>query len=448
MSWLRRLIGARRGTRLDMTRFRPVPQGGILVGGAVRDALLGRTPADLDWLVPDPERAANDAAAQLQGSAFALDESRRHYRVVSSGRLRDYLPLDSEVEADLRARDYTVNAMAAGPDGRLIDPTSGFADLRAKRLRMVSAGNLAADPLRPLRGARLSVELAFSIEIATAAAIKRSAQAQLEGRAPLPAWERSGDEINKMLLGNGAAAAIRLLLELELLAVYLPELAQTLGVDQQGRHHTDVFNHLVEALKHLVSSYPEADLPLRWATLLHDVGKPTTAKFDETRRYYRFIGHEEVGADIAGRMLRRLRLPSSHVAKVRLLVRRHMLALPADRQEARRFVHRYRDLLPDLVKLKLADRDAKERPLTEQARRRADDGALELVLEELRASPRRQPLLSGDDVMQLLDLDEGPEVGEALRYLHEAEAVGEVAGRDDAIAALKRFAALRGWVSG
>ena len=162
-------------TKLDMAQFTPHPRAGFLVGGAVRDTLLGRSTRDLDWLVADPQTEAERAAAVLGGSAFVLDESRGHWRVVAAGATRDYAPLgdpnsdptnnlNSDLDANLRVRDYTVNAVAAALTGALLDPTGGLGDLRAKRLRMVSEANLRSDPVRGLRGVRFAAPLGFSLE--------------------------------------------------------------------------------------------------------------------------------------------------------------------------------------------------------------------------------------------------------------------------------------------
>ncbi len=448
MSWLTRLWRRPKPpAKLEPSTFAPRPAGGVLVGGALRDALLGRAFTDLDWLVSDPKAAAERAAFELQGSAFALDEPRGHWRVVSSAKVRDYIRLNGSLEANLSARDYTVNALAMLEDGTLVDPTGGLADLAAKCVRMVSRENLQADPLRPLRGVRLAVQLGFALDEATAEAIREQARAQREGIEPLPAWERVGDELNRLLKLPQAAYGMRLLAQLDFLEAYLPELAQTHGVQQGGYHHLDVLEHSLEALQQLVKLFPEADLALRWATLLHDLGKPECKRFDEKGKHYHFYGHEQVGSELATRALRRLRQPSDYVRKASALVRWHMLPLPQSAKEARRFVHRRRELLPDLLKLMIADREAARGPLSSEAERRAYHTALREIQELLQAPKPQRPLLGGREVMALLGIDEGPKVGQAVRYLQEAEAVGDVKTREDAELVLRRYAAEQGWRS-
>lgn len=430
--------------RLEPASFAPAPDGGVLVGGAVRDLLLERAPRDLDWLVPEPERAAREAAAALGGSAFALDAERGHWRAVGSGATRDFAPLRGELEADLRARDFTVNAIAVRTDGRLVDPTGGRRDLRRRRLRMTSAAALREDPLRALRAVRLAAELGFRLEPATAREVAAVAEEQAAGALRIPAWERVRDELDRILLTPVAGRALAEAETLGLLGLYLPELAVGRGVSQGGFHHLDVLEHSLEALQRLATGFPEADLALRWATLLHDVGKPATRTRDEGDRI-RFLGHDREGAKLAARLLRRLRQPEALVRRAAALVRRHMLPLPRGEREARRFVHRRQELLPDLLKLMIADREAARGPLSSEATRRGYRVALSRVVALLEEAPPAPPLLDGGEVMALLGLPPGPRVGEALRFVAESRAVGDLETREEAVAALRRYAEAKGW---
>lgn len=401
----------------------PFPPGALLVGGAARDWLRGAAPKDFDWLAPDPRGAAEDVALRLGGSAFSLDEARGFWRVVAGGVQHDFVPMPEQVEDDLRRRDFTVNALALRENGRVIDPLNGRADLRRKTLRMVSEANLAEDPLRPLRAARLSVTLGFRLEGETEEAVKRLARADL----PLPAPERVRDELNALLGHRDAAHGVLLLERLGLLDLYLPELREGIGVVQGGFHHLDVFHHGVEALHQLLSRFPDADLTLRWATLLHDVGKPGTATPDSERGYTRFYGHDKRGAELTRQVLIRLRFPGDMTERAAKLVAAHMVPLPSNEREARRFVHRRRDLLPDLLALMLADREAGRGPQSSEGGRLAYRRGFSLVLAALEEAPAAPgPLLRGEEVMALLGLPPGPEVGAALRAVAEARALGDV----------------------
>lgn len=428
-----------------MSQFTPHPSAGYLVGGAVRDTLLERTTRDFDWLVEKPGAEAERAAEMLGGRAFVLDEVRGHWRVVANGATYDYAPL-GELESNLWARDYTVNAVAADLSGTLTDPTGGLNDLRARRLRLVSETNLRVDPLRGLRGVRLAATLGFGLERNTQTAIRSHAAALRAKRAALPALERVNDELTQLLLSDRAGPGFQLLHQVGLLPVYLPELAEADGVTQGGFHHLDVLQHSLEALNQLVQGFPDADLGLRWATLLHDIGKSATKSYDESGRCYHFYGHDKLGADLAETLLRRLRVPNERRERAAQLIRYHMLPLPKNDKEARRFVHRRRALLPDLLKLMIADREAARGPLSSEASRRAYRLALARVLEILAEAPPRAPLLDGHEVMQLLNLPAGPRIGEAVRFVQEAEAVGDVRSKGEAEAALRHYAATQGWL--
>lgn len=416
----------------------PFPPDSLLVGGAARDLLRGKAPKDFDWLAREPEAAARAWAARLSGNVFALDEARGYWRVSAGNEQHDFVPMPERVEDDLARRDFSVNAIALWPDATVLDPLNGRADLKRGQLRMVSEANLVADPLRLLRAARLSVTLNFRLEPGTEAAVRRLAAAGL----PLPAPERVRDELSALLRHEGAARGVLLLRDLGLLRLYVPELLEGAGVEQGGFHHLDVFHHNVEALHQLLSRFPTpdaagSDLVLRLATLLHDVGKPRTATPDPERGYTRFYGHDKVGAELTRVILARLRFAGDAVERASRLVGAHMVPLPLNGREARRFVHRRRELLPDLLKLMLADREAGRGPASNERTRLAYKGAIGLVLAAMEETPKAPPpLLRGEEVMALLGVPPGPPVGEALRAVEEARALGDLSTPDQARAFL------------
>lgn len=412
----------------------------------MRDALLGRPARDVDWIVPDPEAAAIADAERSGGSVFPLDRERGHWRVMSSGRVRDYIRQVGELDADLLSRDFTVNAMALERDGTIHDPARGMRDLARRRLRMVARQNLEQDPLRLLRGGRLAASLGFAISPDTKKAIRSIASAHLSGDLALPAAERVRDELDAILGGPTPGRAVLLLDDLGLLDVYLPELTLARGVDQAGYHHLPVMRHMIEALHQLLHNFPDADLTLRWATLLHDIGKPETRERGEDGRVH-FYGHDKLGAEMAAGLMRRLRQPEARAKRCAKLIRYHMVQLPKNERQARRFVHRRREVLPDLLKLMIADREAARGPLASEANRRAYRIALARVIEILDEAPPRPPLLNGREVMDLLGIEEGPKVGRAVRFVTEAEAVGDVETREEAEEALRRFAEAQGWTT-
>ncbi len=439
----------RRARKLSIApeRFSPWPEGGLLVGGAVRDALLGREAVDLDWLVPDPRSACEATAARIGGSCFPLDEERGHWRAVvaATNATHDFVPLNGSVEEDLRRRDLTVNAMALTPDGQVIDPTGGLEDLDRKVVAMTSQAALRSDPVRPLRAVRFAAVLGFRLDPRTETSVRAVAAEQRSGSGRLPAPERVRDELTRLLLTE-PASGLALAEDVGLLATFLPELSACVGVQQGPLHHLDVFRHSLEALRLLIGAFPDSDLSLRLATLLHDVGKPMTmgrAPFGRPT----FHGHDAVGAELTGGALRRLRFDSPTAKRAAALVRRHMLPLPATERTARRFVHKHRDLLPDLLRLMLADREAARGRAAGPAGRTRYRIAVSRVLAVLNEPAPEAPLLTGEDVMRLLGIGPGPAVGETLRLVAEARAVGDVKDRNDAERLIRRYAEAKGWGS-
>ena len=406
------------------------------MGGAVRDLWLGRHPADFDFVVPDPRLEAAHAARVLGGRAFPLDEARGHWRVVKEGLTLDYAPLPpGGLVEDLLRRDFTVNALAANQRGLVLGPRLARHDLAHGWLRAVRRQNLWDDPLRSLRAVRLAYTLGFKLEARTARWVRAHAEALRFGARP--AWERVRDELEKLLASPRAANGFLELQRQGLLAAYLPELAAGVGVVQGGYHHLEVFRHQLEVLAQLVRIHPEADPALRWAALLHDVAKPLVRQWDPQRGYYRFFGHAEVGAGVAREVLKRLREPTALVRRVYRLVRHHMHLPPKHRRGLLRWVHKHRVLLPDLLYLQIADREATRGPRANPEETAQLWAALETVREILERHPLEPPLLSGREVMAILGIPPGPEVGRLLRALAEAQAVGDVRTPEEARAFIR-----------
>ena len=436
-----------------------------LVGGAVRDRLLGRPTTDLDLAVGgDPRAAARAVARAAGGTAFELSGAFGAWRVVGPGhawhvdlvRLRE-----GDIAADLAARDFTINAMAeplAG--GELLDPHGGRADLEARRVRMLSAQALADDPLRTLRAARLAAELELEIEPATAAEIRRRA-GELERVAP----ERVFVELKRVVAGARPVPGVELMESLGVAAVVLPELAALRGVEQNVFHHRDVHGHTLEVLDAVARleagpeelgehAGPVRDLlaePLadeltrgggmRFAALLHDVAKPSTRGLRPDGRVT-FVGHDTEGAELARGVLRRLRASQRLADYVAALTLHHLRLgfLVHERPLSRRAIWRYLSATEpygaDVTVFTIADRLATRGRNAEPA----IASHLELAREvlgpalERRRAQRPAPLVRGDDLAAALGLAPGRRLGRLLAELEEARYAGEIATREEALA--------------
>jgi poly(A) polymerase len=441
-----------------------------IVGGALRDELLGREVTDIDIAVEgDPEAAARELAAQLRGPVFRLSEAFGAWRVVDrrGGRIYDFAPLQgATIEDDLRKRDFTVNAMAreleagAPPGGEpgatageLIDPLGGRADLDSRTLRVIGPEAYESDPLRPLRLARFAAELGFAPDPETARLTEAAA-----ARVPEASGERVFAELRRLVLAPGALAGLALADRLGLLHAALPELSDLHDVEQSHFHHKDVYGHTVEVLECLIELESEAtgelrevlDEPLadeltrgealRFGALLHDIGKPATAHVREDGRVT-FMGHDRLGEEMVRQVCRRLRT-SERLSRFIEGVTRHHLVLgflvheaPLDRRAVYRYLKRTSPVEVEVTLLSCADRLATRGKNAE----RAIDAHLELAkelmpaaLEWRRRGPPRLPL-RGDELARELGIEPGPELGRVLAELEEAAYAGEIAGRDDAV---------------
>ena len=413
-----------------------------IVGGYVRDRLLGRPHPDVDVVVEDGK--GFDLArrfAHLAGAGEPVIFERfgtaqvtvpGHLVEFVSARRESYAPdsrkpltQDATLDEDLRRRDFTVNTLLMDFDGNVHDPLGrGLADLEARVLRTPSdpMQTFNDDPLRTLRAIRFAAQLGFELAPDLLPAMR-----QLRDRVGPPALsvERVADELRKMLLSNRPDLAFDLLDKAGLLDVILPELAACKGVQQGGYHTHDVFGHTLLA----VAATP-ADIVVRLAALFHDVGKPATAGPDGS-----FIGHDVVGADMAARALERLRQPQKEIDAVSKLVRLHLRPVFYSPEwsdgAVRRLARDAGPLLGRLMALARADIAASAYPHPEkldelQAR-------LDAVLSE--HPSRLAAPVAGEDIMRVRKIGPGPEVGRIKQRLTELVMDGAIEPSREAVLA-------------
>ena len=436
-----------------------------LVGGAVRDRLLGRDTVDLDIAVTGDPRAVARALGRATGAAsFPLSEAFGAWRVVGPGHAwqLDVVALrDGSLEADLAARDFTVNAMAEPlGGGAVVDRFGGREDLARGVVRMVAESALADDPLRTLRAVRFAVELDWAIEPATAAAVRRHAP-RLAGVAA----ERCFAELRRIVHAPAVRRGIELLEDHGLDAVLLPELAALRGVGQSVYHHLDVHDHTLAVLDAAVDlqadpgacglgrhaaavrallAEPLADGltrgdALRLAALLHDIAKPQTRIGAGDR--VGFPGHDRVGADVAAQVLRRWKASERLAGYVAALTRHHLdLGFLVHRGEldprtAWRYMRRTDPYPADVTLLTVADRVATRGRKAEAAiaaHLALADAMLGRVL-AVRAAGPPAPLVRGDEVARALGEPPGPWLGGVLAHLEEDRYAGAVRTREEAL---------------
>ncbi len=419
------------GARIAPGKLRCFPQRGYLVGGAVRDILLGESPADFDYLTENPREDASACALSCNGTAFLLDESRNQWRALCPGFSYDFSPL-GDLQEDLLSRDYSVNSLAVNRQGVVMGPAIAFHDLPKRTLRALCKANLQQDLLRPLRGWRLWSLSSLRPEPRTLSWIAELAASQRFGAQP--AAERVRIELEKVISSQRAAWGFRKLLDLGFAAAYLREWSAGAGVQQYGYHHLDVANHQLETLFQLLRLFPGAGLALRWAALLHDIAKPLVRQYDASRGYFRFFNHAEDGSQIAALVLGRLRQPKRLIARVRRLILWHMDTPPTSKRGLKRWLYRRRAMIPELIMLQLADRAASRGELAKGLA--SELQRLHSVLKLARASQSKEGaplLLSGRDIMKILGIEPGPLVGRLKDLLAQAQALDEVTERGAAV---------------
>ncbi|MCS7044330.1 MAG: CCA tRNA nucleotidyltransferase [Bryobacteraceae bacterium] len=403
-----------------------------LVGGCVRDRLLGRpvhdrdlttdaTPAQLRRLFPDAVEVGAHFGVVLirRGGAEVQVATYRSERGYRDGRHPDEVRFETDVRADLARRDFTINALLEDPfTGEVIDHVGGLGDLRAGLIRAIGdpRDRFAEDHLRMLRAVRFAAELGFAIEPRTFEAIRGLAPAIVRISA-----ERIRDELSRILAGADPRRGFELLDEARLLEQILPEVARMKGVEQPPDYHPegDVWTHTLLMLGML----RYAPLDLAWGCLLHDVGKPVTQTFEDR---IRFSQHEKAGAEIARAILERLRYPREFIERVVWLVAQHMRFKDAMRMNEatfRRFVRQPGfDTLLELYRIDLA---SSGRPLEiyEQVRQRR----AALPPEALHPPP----LVRGRDLVAM-GYQPGPAFSRALKALEEEQLAGRVRTREEA----------------
>jgi poly(A) polymerase len=440
-------------------RFREAGHALALVGGSVRDALLGRLGNDLDFTTD--ARPADvlkivqpwaDAVWDV-GIAFGTVGCRKQnfqievttYRSEAYDRTsrKPEVSYGDSIDADLVRRDFTVNAMAVAlPEKEFIDPHGGLQDLAARVLRTPGTPeeSFSDDPLRMMRAARFAAQLDF--DVASEVVMAMTAMAD---RIEIVSVERVRDEFNKLVLAPQPRKGLKLLVDTGLADHFLPELpALRLERDEHHRHK-DVYDHTLTVLEQAIAlEQGEPDLVLRLAALLHDIGKPRTRRFEKDGRVS-FHHHEVVGAKMTKSRMARLKYPNDLVKDVSRLVELHLRFHGYGTGEwtdsaVRRYVRDAGPLLDRLHKLTRSDCTTRNRRKAAALSRAYD--ALEgriVRLKEQEELDAIRPDLDGNEIMEILGTGPGPVVGKAYQYLLELRLENGPMGRDAAAAVLKEW---------
>ncbi len=430
-----------------------------LVGGTVRDALLGRRQSDLDFAtsaLPDQTKRVlkgwtkaiwdvgeRFGTVSAEKDGWKLEFTTFRADVYTPGSRHPQVTFGSDIEADLSRRDFTVNAMAVAlPETRFIDPFGGLRDLRDRVLRtpIDPKTSFGDDPLRMVRLARFAATLEATPDPATL-----QAATEMAGAIEDISAERIRDELSRLLVVPGQARGMDLLCQTGLADRFLPEIPALRMEHDPLHHHKDVYAHTLAVVDRCA---PPDDLVLRMAALLHDIGKPATRAFGPGGKVM-FHHHETVGARMAERRLKALRYPHDFVADVVALIQLHLRFhgygddVWTD-SAVRRYVHDAgtRAQLQRLNALTRADVTTQNRAKARRLAQAMDDLESRIARleqeEELRAT---RPALDGRQIMDYLQLEPGPLVGQARRLLLDARIDRGPMTEQEAYALLDEWAA-------
>ncbi|MEV8635565.1 CCA tRNA nucleotidyltransferase [Streptosporangium sp. NPDC051023] len=435
-----------------------------LVGGSVRDVFLGRIGNDLDLTTDARPEVVLDLVRDWADSVWTIGIDFGTVGVRKGGWLLEITTYRSEsydpksrkpevaygdtLEGDLARRDFAVNAMALRlPAREFVDPHGGLDDLHARVLRTPGPAERSFDddPLRMLRAARFASQLGFTVHPAALAAMTAMAE-----RIEIVSAERIRDELNKLICGAHPREGLALLVQSGLAAHVLPELPRLrLEIDEHHRHK-DVYEHTLIVLEQAIGLEENGpDKTLRWAALLHDVGKPKTRRHEPGGRVS-FHHHEVVGAQLAKKRMTELKFPKDVVADVSRLVELHLRFHGYGTGEwtdsaVRRYVRDAGHLLERLHKLTRADCTTRNRRKAQALSQTYDqlEGRIARLAEEEELGKIR-PELDGNEIQTLLGLPPGPAVGRAYKFLLEMRLDKGVIGKEAATDALRAWAGENG----
>jgi poly(A) polymerase len=413
-----------------------------LVGGYVRDSILGIESDDLDFatnLLPDEiiqvlesnnlkywivGKAFGTISTQVDGLKIELTTYRVNEKYTKDNR-HPRVEFGKHLKDDLARRDFTINALALDNRGNIVDPFNGLRDLKEHLLRTPLEPNktFSDDPLRMIRAIRFISKFGFKIEQATLDGIISNAH-KILGLSV----ERIKTEMDKLLVGEYVDVALQLLIETRLVNYYLPELLTLLNMKQNKKyHHKNVWEHTKLVVKNIPKDYL-----LKWSALLHDIAKPYTKTIVDNEIH--FYNHEDLGAKLSESILRRLRFSNNEIKEITTLIANHMRPNSYTRRWADRAVRKLKndlgeELVYKLIELSRADITSQHPDKVNVALRRLDSLIERLRQPEMKAEPK--PPINGNQIMEVLGVEQGRIVGQLLKVLREAIENGLLPGQSD-----------------
>ena len=438
---------------------------GYLVGGSVRDFLLGKTSVDRDIAIKNAENFAQILSQKFDATLVTLDEENKIYRLVLKDKINylDISELQGEtIEEDLLRRDFTINAIAYDlSTNSFIDVTGGMNDLKNGVLKHIKDSNFEEDPLRLMRAFRFASVTGFDFTLELETAVEKYKELFL-----LPSKERIMYELMKLFGGECCAKTLLLMDKFGLLDKIFPQVTEMKKVPPNTHHHLDLFNHVVETVRQLEILYknaPEAEKEhlenvdfggfprlnhLKLSAFLHDIGKFSTWTIEETGRH-RFIKHDDVGAKMCQPLLKGLKFSKKQIEYISWMIKTHIypsnviVAEDLNEKIMMRYLRKMESNVVDNIYLAKADRlSALGEDITETMVRDNINGLDRLMRFYFEKKESMKPLpklLDGYEIMELKNIKQSPLLGRITKALKEAQISGDVVTKEDAIEFVKNF---------
>ena len=439
-----------------------------IVGGFVRDILMNKKSPDRDLILCncDVEKFSQELADKLNAHFIELDPINKIYRIVLENKI-DYIditmPIENDFEKDIKRRDLTINAIAYNlKTSEIVDLVGGINDIKNKKIKGISEKNFEDDPLRLLRIFRFYAKTGFEIDESLIQLSKK-----LYKRINEPAKERVTVELLKMFEGKYCDLALLKLDECGLLEEIFPIYKEVKKIPPNSHHHLDLIHHLIESVRQVQMIYEKSSEEvknyletikygsvqelafLKLATFLHDIGKPSCWTIEEDTLRHRFIKHDEIGSKLVVPILKDLKFSKKQIQYIQTLIKYHIYPsslVSAEDVTEKAFMKFYRKMdgyVIDVIILAMADRlSARGEKITDEIVSKNINGLTKLLNDYLELRKDIKPLeklLDGRDIMEILKIKQGPQLGEIISALKEAQISGNVTTKKEAIDFVKKI---------
>ena len=456
---------------------------GYLVGGSVRDFLMGKSFKDRDIAIKGAEKFAKELSKKFDATFIILDSENKIYRLVLKDK-ENYLDISemcgNSIEEDLLRRDFTINAIAYDlKEEKFIDVTGGIEDIKNKHIRAIREENFVDDPLRILRAFRFMATLGFGVNEELEKILVKH-----KDLLNLPAKERIHDEVIKLFGGKYTSQTLLVMLDLGLLELIFPFVKDTKTVPSNSHHHLDLIHHIIETVRQIEIQYENATgeikehleqidfggYPrinhLKLAGFLHDIGKPSTWTLEDNgetvwrvqsgedypkdKPYrHRFIKHDLEGEKLVKPLLKELKFSNKQIEYIAEMVRYHIypsnviVSPNLDNKVMMRYIKKMENNVIDNIILAKADRLSAQGPdVTEEMTETNLNGLDKLLDFYIEVKPTLKPLpklVDGLEIMQILGIQQSPILGKIINELHEAQLNEEVNTKEEAIEFVRQF---------